>query len=81
MAVQSDLGLACLHLSDYICLLAHQFSSAKGSTIKGKNFLLCGANSFFLKWTLFQKKVKTPIQNVSTVNLHVHFCHSHQDLH
>ena len=32
--------------------------SENGSTIKGKNLLLLGANSFLLELTLFQKKGK-----------------------
>ena len=41
------------------CVLVHQVLSEKVSTIKGKNLLPRGANSFLLEYTPFQKKSKS----------------------
>ena len=44
---------------DFHLALLHKNPPEKGSTLKGKNLLPLGANSFLLEWTLFQKGDKT----------------------
>ena len=42
----------------------------KGSTLKGKNLLPLGANSFLLEWTPFQKGGKTILTELSSLKVY-----------
>ena len=55
-----------------ICLLVHQSPSGKGSTLKGKNLLPEGTNTFFLGQTPFQKEEKIISTELSPLKMY-HF--------
>ena len=54
-----------------VCFSTNQAPSDKESTLKGKNLLLMGANSFFLEQAPFQKEGNTILTIVSSESVSV----------
>ena len=53
-----------------VCFAAHQISSEKGSTLKGKNLLPGGANSFLFRVDPFKKGTKIILTELSPLKMY-----------